>query len=158
MSRRIDYYDDPDAPQATRIVPGAQVLVTDEQGRVLLQRRADSGNWSAPGGVMDIGETLAQTAVREVKEETGLDIEVTGLLGIYTDPRHVIEYTSNGEVRQEFVVAFTGRVTGGALEMSNESTELRWVDLDEAPGLPMHETARLRLRHLVEGRTTPYLG
>jgi 8-oxo-dGTP pyrophosphatase MutT (NUDIX family) len=158
MSRRIDYYNDPAAPPATRIVPGAQVLVTDERGRVLLQRRADSGNWSAPGGVMDVGETLAQAAVREVKEETGLDIEITGLLGIYTDPRHVIEYTSNGEVRQEFVVAFTGRVTGGELEISDESTELRWVDLNDVDALPMHETARLRLQHLVEKRSTPHIG
>jgi 8-oxo-dGTP pyrophosphatase MutT (NUDIX family) len=157
MSRRTDFYDDPNAPQATRIVPGAQILVTDDQGRVLLQRRADSGNWSAPGGTMDVGETLAQTAVREVREETGLDVEVTGLLGLYTDPRHVIAY-SDGEVRQEFVVAFTGRVTGGELQISDESTELRWVPLDETPTLPMHETARLRLRHLMEHQPAPYLG
>jgi 8-oxo-dGTP pyrophosphatase MutT (NUDIX family) len=157
MSRRTDYYNDPAAPQATRIVPGAQVMVTDDDGRVLLQRRADSGNWSAPGGVMDVGETLAQTAVREVREETGLDIEITGLLGLYTDPRHVIAY-SDGEVRQEFVVAFTGRAVGGELQISDESTELRWVPLDEVPDLRMHETARLRLRHLSEGRSAPYLG
>ncbi|WP_433221956.1 NUDIX domain-containing protein [Dactylosporangium sp. CS-047395] len=157
MSRRTDFYNDPNAPEATRIVPGAQVLVTDDDGRVLLQRRADSGNWSAPGGTMDVGETLAQTAVREVREETGLDVEITGLLGIYTDPGHVIAY-SDGEVRQEFVVAFTGRVTGGELQISDESTELRWVLLDEAPGLQMHETGRLRLRHLAERRPTPYLG
>ncbi|MFC4046880.1 NUDIX domain-containing protein [Dactylosporangium siamense] len=157
MSRRTDYYNDPDAPPATRIVPGAQVLITDQSGRVLLQRRADSGNWSAPGGVMDIGETLAETAVREVKEETGLDVEITGLLGLYTDPRHVIAY-ADGEVRQEFVVAFTGRPIGGQLEISDESTELRWVPITETDDLPMHQTARLRLQHLAEGRLTPHLG
>ena len=73
------------APAANSLVPGGSALVVDEHGRVFMQRRSDSGNWSLPGGVMDIGETLGQCVIREVKEETGLDIELTGLLGIYTD-------------------------------------------------------------------------
>jgi ADP-ribose pyrophosphatase YjhB (NUDIX family) len=50
--------------------------------------RADSGNWTLPGGMQDLGESITQTAVREVREETGLDVELTGLIGIYTDPGH----------------------------------------------------------------------
>ena len=157
MSRRTDYYQDPEAPTATRIVPGAQAYIADEQGRILLQRRADSGNWSAPGGVMDVGETLTDAAIREVREETGLDIEVTGLIGIYTDPAHVIAY-SDGEVRQEFVVAFRARVVGGKLRISDESTELRWIDPHETDRLPMHETARLRVRHFLDNQPQPHLG
>ena len=157
MGRRIDYWNDPTAPPANSIVPGTQVYVTDDAGRILLQRRADSGNWSAPGGVMDIGETLTAAAVREAHEETGLQVEVTGLLGIYTDPRHVIAY-DDGEVRQEFVVAFTGRVLGGTLRASDESTEVRWVDPAELGELPMHGSSRLRIDHLLAGRSRPYLG
>jgi ADP-ribose pyrophosphatase YjhB (NUDIX family) len=56
---------------------------------------------------MDLGESLVDTAVREVKEETGIDCEITGLVGIYTDPKHVILYTSDGEAQQEFSVLFT---------------------------------------------------
>lgn len=155
MSSRRDFWHDPDAPAATSLVPGACALVVAD-GRVLLQRRRDSGNWSMPGGVMEIGETLTQTVVREVAEETGLDVEVTGLLGIYTDPGHVIAY-SDGEVRQEFVVAYIAVVVGGTLRVSDESTEVRFVDLAELDGLPVHESVRLRLRHWIDGQY-PHLG
>lgn len=91
-----------------------------------MQRRGDSGNWSLPGGIMEVGETLGECAVRETREETGLDIAITGLLGIYTDPQHVIAY-ANGEVRQEFAVVYYGRVTGGEIAESDESTEVRFM-------------------------------
>lgn len=64
VSSRRDYYKDPNAPKANSLVPGASVLVTDAAGRILMQRRYDSGNWSLPGGVMEIGDTLEQCAVR----------------------------------------------------------------------------------------------
>ncbi|MEV0360319.1 NUDIX domain-containing protein [Nocardia sp. NPDC050697] len=157
MGARRDYYRDPDAPRPNSLRPGASALVTDEDGRVLMQRRGDSGNWSLPGGIMETGETLGDCAVRETHEETGLDIAITGLLGIYTDPEHVIAYT-DGEVRQEFAVVYYGRVIGGEISVSHESTEVRFiapVDLEE---LPVHETVRLRLRHHAEKRRRPYLG
>lgn len=157
MSRRRDYYRDSRAPKANSLVPGGSALVTDEAGRILMQRRADSGNWALPGGVMDIGETIEQCVVREVKEETGLDIELTGLLGIYTDPQHVIAY-ADGEVRQEFNITFLGRILGGDITASRESTDVRFLSPDELDGLPVHDTVRLRLRHYAERRERPYLG
>lgn len=157
MTGRRDYYHDPTAPKANSLVPGGSALVTDEAGRVLLQRRADSGNWALPGGTMDIGETLGQCIIREVKEETGLDIQITGLLGIYTDPQHVIAY-ADGEVRQEFNITYLGRVVGGSLAISDESTEVRFIEPAKFDQLPIHDTVRLRLRHHAEHRDTPYLG
>lgn len=157
MSRRRDHYHDPDAPAATRIVPGGVAVIADERGRVLLQRRADSGNWALPGGTMEIGETLEQCVVREVREETGLDIEITGLVGVYTDPGHVIAY-ADGEVRQQFSLVYRARVVGGVLALSDESTDLRYVDPAEFDAMAIHESTRLRLRHHVAGRDTPYLG
>jgi len=68
---RTDFYRDPDAPRANSLVPGASAIVTDSGGNVLLHRRRDSGLWALPGGVMDIGETIAQCAEREVREEQG---------------------------------------------------------------------------------------
>src|SRR5215471_7869477 len=127
MSRRIDYYDDPDAPAATRIVPSVNVVVTNHAGEVLLVRRSDNDNWAIPGGAIDLGESLADAAVRETREESGIDCEVTGLVGIYSDPKHVILYTSNGEARQEFSIVLTARATGGELTGSEESSEVRWV-------------------------------
>jgi ADP-ribose pyrophosphatase YjhB (NUDIX family) len=157
VSRRRDYYHDPAAPKANSLVPGGSALVTDDEGRILMQRRSDSGNWALPGGVMDIGETLEQCVVREVKEETGLDIAIIGLLGIYTDPNHVIAY-ADGEVRQQFNVTYLARVTGGTIAVSKESTEVRFVDPTELDHLPIHDTVRLRLGHYTEHRSAPYLG
>ena len=157
MASRRDYYRDPEAPEANSLVPGGSALIVDDNGAILMQRRSDSGNWSFPGGTMEIGETLEQCVIRETKEETGLDIEITGLLGIYTDPDHVMAY-ADGEVRQEFNITFYGRVIGGDIEVSSESTEVRFLTLTELETLPVHETVRLRLQHHAEGRTDPYLG
>src|SRR3954464_11153089 len=101
MVRRIDFLDDPDAPAPNSLVPSVNVAVADDQGRLLVIRRSDNDNWALPGGAMDCGETITQAAVRETKEETGIDCEIVGLVGIYTNPGHVILYTSDGEVRQE---------------------------------------------------------
>ncbi|GGY27446.1 NUDIX hydrolase [Streptomyces omiyaensis] len=154
---RTEYYDDPNAPKPNSLVVAASAVVTDDRGRILLQRRRDNDLWALPGGGMDRGDSLPGTAVREVKEETGLDVEVTGLVGTYTDPRHVIAY-SDGEVRRQFNVCFRARVTGGDLRISDESTELRFVDREELDALPMHHTQRLRLSHFLEDRPAPYLG
>ncbi|MGC4780460.1 NUDIX domain-containing protein [Micromonospora zamorensis] len=157
MTGRRDYYHDPTAPVANSLVPAAAAIVTDQHGRVLLQRRSDSGNWSLPGGAMNVGETLQQCVVREVREETGLDVEVTGLLGIYSDPAHVIAYP-DGEVRQEFTVTYRAHVIGGTISISDESTDVRFIDPADFDHIPIHDTVRLRLDHHVEGRDTPYLG
>ncbi|MEV5835132.1 NUDIX domain-containing protein [Nocardia sp. NPDC052112] len=157
MGSRRDYYRDPNAPQPNSLVPGGSALVVDDEGAVLMQRRSDSGNWSFPGGIMEIGETLEQCVIRETKEESGLDIEITGILGIYTDPQHVIAY-ADGEIRQEFNITFYGRVIGGRIEVSSESTEVRFLRLEELETLPVHQTVRLRLQHHAEQRSTPYLG
>ncbi|MFE0171547.1 NUDIX domain-containing protein [Streptomyces sp. NPDC059002] len=162
---RTEFYDDPQAPEPNSLVVAASAVVTDNKGRILLQRRSDSGKWALPGGGMEMTDSLPGTAVREVKEETGLDIEITGLVGTYTDPKHVIAYT-DGEVRRQFNVCFRARLVGGELAISDESTELRWVDPadldglepDGTPSLPMHHTQRLRLSHFLEDRPAPYLG
>ncbi|MFI7339140.1 NUDIX domain-containing protein [Streptomyces sp. NPDC050085] len=154
---RTEYYDDPNAPKPNSLVVAASAVVTDDQGRILLQRRRDNDLWALPGGGMDMGDSLPGTAVREVKEETGLDVEITGLVGTYTDPRHVIAY-SDGEVRRQFNVCFTARVIGGSLAISDESTELCFVGPGELDALPMHNTQRLRLTHYLEQREGPYLG
>ena len=98
---RIDYLNDPTAPKANSIVPAVSAIVTDEQGSILLILRTDNGYWSIPGGGVVPGESLKAATVREVKEETGIDCEVTGLVGVYSNPNHVAAY-DDGEVRQGF--------------------------------------------------------
>ncbi|MEV5378061.1 MULTISPECIES: NUDIX hydrolase [Streptomyces] len=154
---RTEFYDDPAAPEPNSLVVAASAVVTDGEGRILMQRRADSGLWALPGGGMEMGESLAGAVVREVREETGLDVEVTGLVGTYTDPRHVIAY-SDGEVRRQFNICFTARIVGGTLAISDESTELRFVPVDGIRSLDMHPTQRMRVQHYLQRRPQPYLG
>ena len=156
-TERSEYYNDPDAPAPNSLVVATSAVITNSQGHILLQRRADSGNWALPGGAMEIDESLADSVVREVREETGYDIEVTGLVGTYTDPRHIIAY-ADGEVRRQFNICYIGRITGGELAISSESTELRFVTPSELDDLPMHRTQRLRLLHYFGRDGQPYLG
>lgn len=152
---RTDYYRDPAAPTANSIVVAVTAFVLDESGRVLLIRRTDSGLYAIPGGQQEIGETVSQAAVREVKEETGLDIEPRRITGIYSDPEHVIEFT-DGEVRQEFSICFAAQVTGGERRTSEESSEVLWATREELDSMNMHPSIRLRINHGYESRSEPY--
>jgi ADP-ribose pyrophosphatase YjhB (NUDIX family) len=154
---RREYYDDPAAPEPNSLVVAASAVVTDDRGRILLQRRADSGNWALPGGAMEMRESLTDCVIREVKEETGYDIEVTGLVGTYTDPRHIIAY-DDGEVRRQFNVCYTARITGGELAISSESTDIKFAGPVELNDLPIHHTQRLRLQHYLTSNGQPHLG
>jgi len=154
---RHEYYNDPNAPVPNSLVVATSAVVVDGQGRVLMQRRTDSGNWALPGGGMEMSESLTDSVIREVKEETGYEVEVTGLVGTYTDPRHIIAY-SDGEVRRQFNICYTARIISGQPAVSDESTEIRFVDQGGLDELPMHATQRLRLRHYLENRNSPYLG
>jgi ADP-ribose pyrophosphatase YjhB (NUDIX family) len=153
---RIDYYDDPDAPTANSLVPGGSAIVTDDQGRILLQLRTDNQLWALPGGKMDIGESLPDAICREVNEETGFVVEPVGIVGIYSDPRHVFAY-DDGEVRQEFNICLACRIVSGQATTSDESAQVGFFTADEIDGLDMHPSVRLRIRHFVES-TGPYLG
>jgi ADP-ribose pyrophosphatase YjhB (NUDIX family) len=157
MARRIDYYDDPEAPAANSMVPSTNVIIENEAGDLLMIRRSDNGNWAVPGGAIDLGESLTQAAVRETKEESGIDCEVIDVVGIYTDPKHIILYTSNGEARQEFSIVVRARATGGELSTSSESTEVRWIARSGLADLQMDPSMRRRIDRYLEGASTPYL-
>jgi ADP-ribose pyrophosphatase YjhB (NUDIX family) len=154
---RTEHFNDPDAPPANSIVAACTVFVTDDEDRVLLIRRTDNDLWALPGGGQDFGEYIAETAVRETKEEAGVDIEVTGLVGIYTNPHHLVEY-SDGEVRQQFSICFQGRYLSGKPTPSDESSEVRWIRQNELDALTIHPSMRLRINHGYEHRPQPYIG
>ena len=134
MPKRIDYLNDPNAPAANSIVPSVNVIIVNERDEMLMICRTDNGNWAVPGGAMDFGESIAEAAVRETREETGIECEITGLVGIYTNPRHVIRYTSNDEVRQEFSIVFTARPLAGKPTPSSESSEVSGYRSMPCPG------------------------
>ena len=154
---RVEHFNDPDAPTANSIVVAVTAFVQDDAGRVLLIRRSDNDLWALPGGGQDFGEYIAETVVRETKEESGIDVEVIGLIGVYTNPNHVVEY-SDGEVRQQFSLCFRARPTAGTPAVSDESTAVRWVPRTELDSLVIHPSMRLRIDHGFEHRPEPYIG
>lgn len=147
---RIEYLDDPAAPRPNSLVPAAGVLTADAGGRVLLQRRRDTGQWAIPMGKQELGETVAGCAVRETLEETGVTVEVTGILGIYSDPGHIVAYT-DGEVRQEYEVILLGRPVGGRPTVNDEASEVGWFTPGELAGLDIHPTQWRQLRDWLDG-------
>jgi 8-oxo-dGTP diphosphatase len=151
---RRDYFYDPDAPRPNSIKPAAAVALFDAKDRILLLRRKDNDKWTMPGGTMDFGESLEQCAFREVREETGFEIEITGLIGIYTDPNVLIAY-SDGEVRQEFTLVYAATIKSGALEIDNESKEAVWVSIEHAVELSMADSQRRRLQDVARYRECP---
>lgn len=137
---------------ANSLVPGASAIVTEAEGNVLLHQRRDSGRWALPGGVMDIGESIAQCAEREVKEETGLAVTAYHLVGAYSDPDHVFAY-SDGEVRQEFSVCFACRILCGKIASTDESLEVKFWPVRDLDNLDMHSSIRQRISDYLSARS-----
>jgi ADP-ribose pyrophosphatase YjhB (NUDIX family) len=147
---RRDYFEDPNSPTANSIVVACSVYVTNEARQVLMIRRTDNNLYSIPGGQMEPGETVRECAIRETREETGIDVNIVDLVGIYSNPAHVIEY-DDGEVRQEFSICFRGVAAGGATRPSNESKEVLWANPEDLAELDIHPSTRLRLQHALNG-------
>jgi 8-oxo-dGTP pyrophosphatase MutT (NUDIX family) len=154
---KTDYWDDPEAPAPNSLVVGVTTFVQDDAGRILMIQRADNGRWALPGGGQDAGESTPAAAIRETHEETGIDVAITGLVGIYSDPRHVIAY-DNGEVRQEFSICFRATAVSGTPTTSNESTDVRWITPSQLDDLDIHPRMRVRIEHGLRGDVRPYLG
>lgn len=141
---RIDYLDNQTAPKANNIIPAASAIIVDRKRRILLHRRTDNNLWALPGGTMEIGESITETVIREVKEETGLNVKPERMVGVYTNPKHIIAF-SDGEVRQEFSICFVCKVIGGTLKQSDESSEIRYFPMIELDQLNMHVSIRQRI-------------
>ena len=115
---------------------GSVVIIKDGEGRILLQKRTHpKGRWGLPGGLMELGESCEETAVREVREETSLDVDIDSLelFGVYSGK----DYFCTGETGDEWyvvVIAYTcERFTGEPKISDGESEELRWFLPDEIP-------------------------
>jgi ADP-ribose pyrophosphatase YjhB (NUDIX family) len=129
--------------------------VRDDEGRLLMIHKIDNNYWALPAGGMDLGESIADAAIREVAEETGLQVEITGLVGIYTNPGHVMAY-DDGEVRQEFSVCFHARPRGGELrEDGTETKAAKWLDVSELDTLDIHPSMRTRINDALGDRARP---
>jgi 8-oxo-dGTP pyrophosphatase MutT (NUDIX family) len=152
---RTEYLNDPHAPKPNSLVPACGVLATDEQGRILLQRRRDTGQWAIPMGKQELGETPSQCGVRETLEETGIQTEVTGILGVYSDPSHIVAYT-DGEIRQEYEVILLGGPVSGVPTVNDEASDVGWFAPGELGALDIHPTQWRQLRDYLN-RSWPHV-
>jgi len=147
---RVEYWNDPAAPKPNSLVPACGVLAVDDLGRVLLQRRRDTGQWAIPMGKQELGETPSQCAIRETQEETGVLTEITGILGVYSDPGHIVAYT-DGEIRQEWELILLGRPVSGSPAVNDEASDVRWVTVGDLESLDIHPTQWRQLRDWLDG-------
>ncbi|MCP4357309.1 MAG: NUDIX domain-containing protein [Chloroflexi bacterium] len=136
------------------IAPGAVAVVARDDGRILMTRRVDDGEWDFPAGFSDLGENVAHTAVREVKEETGYDIQVERIIGVFSHP--LFHYTyPNGDRVKNVGVLFRVRLVGGRPKLDvAELLEIAWMTPDEIAACVPDKIGRLytaTIAHLDDG-------
>lgn len=119
---------------------GANVAIFDDAGQVLLTRRQDNGLWCLPGGHVDLGERIDQTAIREAQEETGLTIQLERLVGLYSSYYPAGTFGDDSPAHAILVALFRAKVTSGVLTLNPEVTEFGWFDPDHLPEdlIPQH--------------------
>jgi ADP-ribose pyrophosphatase YjhB (NUDIX family) len=145
-----------DATKARELRPGVAAVIRDGEGRILLQRRSDNGLWGLPGGSVEIGESVRDAILREVREETGLTVEVTGLIGVYSDPTIQIVRYPDGNVVHYISTLLACRIVAGTLQTCDETLELTFFDPADLPPdlLPMH---RLRIQDAMANRPAAFI-
>lgn len=136
--------------------PGVSAIILGAEG-VLLQRRSDNGLWGLPGGSVEPGESVSEAIIREVREETGLEVAPTRLVGVYSAPAlgQVVTYP-DGNVIHYVSASLECRIVGGTLACGEESLELRWFDPRQLPAevVPMH---RVRVEDALAGRVEAFV-
>ena len=140
-----------------RLTAATNGVIFDDQGRLLLQKRADNGFWALPGGTIDIGETVEQGAIREVLEETGLRVALKRLVGIYSDPKaHCVMIYPGDVIVQGLTIAFECQVRSGELKISEESTDIGYFPVDALPAdtLISHH---IRIQDALANQIAPFI-
>lgn len=146
---RKDYTLDKNSPKPNSLKPATAVALFNKDNEILLLKRKDSKNWTMPGGTLEFGENLIDCAKREVLEETGYIIEINNLIGTYSNPNTVVEY-SDGEVRQEFTIVYSGIIISGKPKIDEESITFTWINIREVEKLDMAPSQRIRIKNVIE--------
>ena len=160
QSAPVPFYDSigkplPRLPKVLR--PGTCAAVFNERGEILLQRRADNGFWSMPGGGVDPGESVQQGVLREVREETGLYVRVVRLVGVYSDPRnYMITHYPGGDIVHNVSLCFVCERVAGTLQLSAESTDIGYFPVEALPE-PMMPSHRIRLKDVLAQQREPFI-
>ena len=134
-----------DYEKALGVRPSVSAVIFDRRGRLLLQQRSDGGQWGLPGGSVEIGESVADAVVREVREETGLTVRPLRIVGVYSNPSFQVVRYPDGNVWHYVSVCFECKVLRGELSTCDETLALDYFPVARLPKtlLPNH---RLRIR------------
>ena len=154
--KRLDLRADAGAPEANSLKPAVAVAVLNESDQLLLVKRRDSGYWSMPGGTMELSDSIQSCGMREVHEETGLEVMVTGIIGTYSDPKNIVAYT-DGEVRREFSILLAATPLTDSLSRDDESTDIAWVTLDDIDAYPVVPSQGLRIADVIKFRRDRFI-
>ena len=112
------------------------IIFNETKQKALLTQRADNKQWCLPSGGVDPGETVEETCVREVYEETGLNVRVTRFVGVYSDPHRMVEYPDGNKVHV-VALSFEAEIIGGELGLSDETTDFDYFTPEEMEKLDM---------------------
>lgn len=116
---------------------GCSAAIFEDSGqRVLLMQRNDNGQWCLPSGGMDPGESVSETIIREVREETGLEVGVLGLVGVYSSPHVLVQY-ADGNRFQIVSLCFAAEVLGGELRTTNEAVSVGYFTRQQTAAMDM---------------------
>jgi ADP-ribose pyrophosphatase YjhB (NUDIX family) len=140
-----------------RLAWGCSATIFDAtRQKVLLTRRTDNGRWCLPGGRMESGESVIETCMREVLEETGLEVRIVRLLGVYSSPHRLVEY-ADGNRYQIVALNFEAEAVGGSLTTSDETTDCGYFTAEEIWRMDVMETHVERLKDLFSGQPAPFV-
>jgi ADP-ribose pyrophosphatase YjhB (NUDIX family) len=145
-----------DATRAIGIRPAVSAVIFDRRGRLLLQQRSDGGQWGLPGGSVEIGESVRDAVIREVREETGLIVAVRRLVGVYSMPSLQLVRYPDGNVWHHVSVSFECAVRGGSLTACDETLALEYFPLQRLPPTLLHHH-RVRIRDASSRKVAPFI-
>lgn len=114
------------------LMVGVSVLLIDQKNRILLLHRSDTKDWGVPGGYMEIGETLEETARREVREETGLELNDLNFYKVFSGPGFAFTYP-NGDQVYNVVSCYLSRDFTGEIKLDHENTSYKFFEWGELP-------------------------
>ena len=117
----------------TIMTVGCGVLVENEKGQVLLQKRSDNGQWCVPGGALELGETYNEAAARELREEVGIEVRELQLFGLYSGDDRMITYPNQDVVYSLAVIFKTNKYTGTISDEDSEVLEHRFFNPQDIP-------------------------
>jgi ADP-ribose pyrophosphatase YjhB (NUDIX family) len=142
--------------EGTIMVGCSAVLFNESREKILLTRRSDNGRWCLPGGQMERGESLSETCIREVEEETGLRVQITNLIGVYSTPHRLLEY-ADGNRHQLVSCSFEVELLDGTLTLSNETTEFGYFSAAEMRSMDIMDHHIERIADAFQSQAAAYI-